>query len=52
MTEGAGRHLLDVSGQQEGETVIRVLKAYGFDQLAHLTAGGPKGGVTFMVKNR
>jgi hypothetical protein len=46
------KHLFDVSGPQEGEVVIRVLKSYGFDQLAHLTAGGPKGGVTFMVKNR
>ena len=46
------KHLFDVSGPQEGEVVIRVLKSYGFDQLAHLTAGGPKGGVTFLVKNR
>jgi hypothetical protein len=51
VTEG-GRPLFDVSGQPEGETVVRVLKAYGFDQLAHLTAGGPKGGITFLVKNR
>jgi hypothetical protein len=51
VTEG-NRHLFDVGGQQEGETVVRVLKAYGFDQIAHLTAGGPKGGVTFLIKNR
>ena len=36
------KHLFDVSAQ-EGEVVIRVLKSYGFDQVAHLTAGGPKG---------
>jgi hypothetical protein len=51
VTEG-GRQLFEVGSAAEGETVVRVLKAYGFDQLAHLTAGGPKGGVTFMVKNR
>ena len=46
------KHLFDVSGPQEGEIVIRVLKSYGFDQFAHLSAGSPKGGITFMVKNR
>ena len=46
------KHLFDVSGPQEGEVVVRVLKSYGFDQMAHLSAGGPKGGVTFLVKNR
>jgi hypothetical protein len=46
------RTLFDVSSQQEGEIVVRVLKAYGFDQMAHLTAGGSKNGITFMVKNR
>ncbi|MBM3981130.1 MAG: hypothetical protein FJ304_12745 [Planctomycetes bacterium] len=51
VTEG-GRQLFEVGSASEGETVVRVLKAYGFDQLAHLTAGGPKGGVMFMVKNR
>jgi hypothetical protein len=51
VTDG-NRPLFDVGGLQEGETVVRVLKAYGFDQLAHLTAGGTKGGVTFLVKNR
>jgi hypothetical protein len=51
VTEGP-RLLFDVSGQQEGETVVRVLKAYGFDQIAHLSAGGPKGGVTYLVKNK
>gem|GEM_PF-1327062 len=51
VTEG-GRYLFVVGGPQEGETVIRVLQAYGFNQIAHLTAGGSKGGITFLVKNR
>lgn len=51
VTEG-GRQLFEVGSAAEGETVVRVLKAYGFDQLAHLTAGGPKGGIMFLVKNR
>ncbi|QJW96649.1 hypothetical protein [Frigoriglobus tundricola] len=46
------KYVFDVSGPQEGEVVIRVLKSYGFDQFAHLSAGSPKGGITFMVKNR
>lgn len=44
--------LFDVSGPQEGEVVVRVLKAFGFDQQAHLSAGTAVGGVKFMVKNR
>jgi hypothetical protein len=51
VSEG-NRFLFAVSGQPEGDTVVRVLKAYGFNQLAHVTAGGPKGGITFLVKNR
>ncbi len=53
VTEG-NRPLIDVSGPQEGEVVVRVLKAYGFDQFAHLNAGAPggTGGVKFLVKNR
>lgn len=47
----AGRQLFEVGSAQEGETVVRVLKAYGFDQSAHLSAGGAKGGITFFVKN-
>ena len=35
----SNKPLVDVSGPQEGEVVLRVLKAYGFDQFAHLTAG-------------
>lgn len=51
VTEG-NKPLFTVGNAQEGEVVVRVLKAYGFDQTAHLTAGGPKGGVTYLVKNR
>ena len=48
----AGKQVFEVGSEQEGETVVRVLKAYGFDQTAHLSAGGAKGGITFLVKNR
>ncbi|MBY0457126.1 MAG: hypothetical protein K2V38_07305, partial [Gemmataceae bacterium] len=48
----AGKQLFEVGSPQEGETVVRVLKSYGFDQTAHLSAGGSKGGITFLVKNR
>ncbi|AWM36460.1 hypothetical protein [Gemmata obscuriglobus] len=48
----SGRQLFEVGSAQEGETVIRVLKAFGFDQSAHLSAGGAKGGISFFVKNR
>lgn len=44
--------LFDVGSPQEGAVVVQVLKAYGFDQLAHLSAGGSKGGVAYLVKNR
>ncbi len=48
----AGKQLFEVGSEREGETIVRVLKAYGFDQTAHMTAGGAKGGITFLVKNR
>lgn len=47
----AGKQLFEVGSAQEGETIVRVLRAYGFDQMAHLSAGGAKGGITFFVKN-
>lgn len=47
----AGRQLFEVGSAQEGETIVRVLRAFGFDQMAHLSAGGAKGGITFFVKN-
>ena len=51
MVTDAGKQLLQVGSAQEGETIVRVLKAYGFDQTAHLSAAGAKGGITFLVKN-
>lgn len=48
----SGKPLLDVGSPQEGDVIVRVLKAYGFDQMAHLGVGIPKGGITFLVKNR
>jgi hypothetical protein len=48
----AGRGLFDVASQQEAEIVARVLQAYGFDQMAHLSSGSSKGGIGFMVKTR
>jgi hypothetical protein len=48
----AGRGLFDASSQQEAEVVARVLQAYGFDQMAHLSSGSAKGGIGFMVKTR
>lgn len=48
----AGKPLVEVASAAEGEVVVRVIRAYGFDQFAHLSAGGAKGGVTYLVKNR
>ena len=48
----AGKQVFEVGSEQEGETIVRVLKAYGFDQTAHLSASGAKGGITFLIKNR
>lgn len=47
-----GKPLYEVGGQREGDVVITVLKAYGFDQMATLSAGGTKGGISFLVKSR
>ncbi|HEY1192383.1 MAG TPA: hypothetical protein VGE74_32470 [Gemmata sp.] len=47
----AGKQLFEVGSAQEGEIIVRVLKAYGFDQTAHLSAGGSKGGIRFFIKN-
>lgn len=46
-----GRHLLDCASAEEGETLVRVLKHYQFDQLCHL-GPSPKLGVTFLAKGR
>lgn len=48
----AGRPLFDAANQQEAEVIARVLQAYGFDQMAHLSSGSAKGGIGFMVKSR
>jgi hypothetical protein len=47
-----GKPLVEVGSPQEGDVIVRVMKAYGFDQMAHLGVGVPKGGITFLVKNR
>jgi hypothetical protein len=52
MVTSAGRGLFDAANQQEAEIVARVLQAYGFDQMAHLSSGSAKGGIGFMVKTR
>ncbi|MBA4189229.1 MAG: hypothetical protein C0467_14630 [Planctomycetaceae bacterium] len=46
-----GRHLFDCVSAEEGETLIRVVKNFGFDQLCHL---GPssKVGVSFLAKGQ
>jgi hypothetical protein len=43
------RHLFDCASQEEGETLIRVLQYYKFDQLCHL-GPSPKVGVSFLAK--
>jgi hypothetical protein len=44
-----GRPLLDCASAEEGETLIRVLKHYQFDQLCHL-GPSPRLGVSFLAK--
>jgi hypothetical protein len=46
-----GRHLFDCANADEGETVIRVVKQFGFDQLCHI---GPPGklGISFLAKGQ
>jgi hypothetical protein len=46
-----GRHLLDCATAEEGETLVRVLKHYQFDQLCHM---GPSArvGLSFFAKGR
>jgi len=46
-----GRHLLDCATAEEGETLIRVVKHFGFDQLCHL-GPTPKLGVSFLAKGQ
>jgi hypothetical protein len=46
-----GRHLLDCASAEEGETLVRVLKHYQFDQLCHM---GPSArvGLSFFAKGK
>jgi hypothetical protein len=44
-----GRYLLDCANAEEGETLIRVMKYFQFDQLCHL-GPTPKTGVSFLAK--
>jgi hypothetical protein len=46
-----GRHLFDCASKEEGETLIRVVRHYKFDQLCHL-GPTPKTGVSFLAKGR
>jgi len=47
----ANRHLLDCASAEEGETLIRVLKHFQFDQLCHL-GPSPRVGVSFFAKGK
>ena len=38
-----GRHLFDCANAEEGETLVRVVKAFGFDQVCHI---GPSQRIT------
>ena len=46
-----GRHLFDCASAEEGDTLVRVVKHFGFDQLCHV---GPnaKVGVSFLAKGQ
>ncbi len=46
-----GRYLFDCANVEEGETLIRLLQYYQFDQLCHL-GPTPKLGVSFLAKSR
>lgn len=46
-----GRHLFTCASAEEGETLIRVVKQYQFDQLCHL-GPSPRVGVSFLAKGR
>jgi len=45
-----GRHLLDVASAEEGETLVRLLKDYKFDQICHM-GPTPKVGISFFARN-
>jgi hypothetical protein len=50
VTEG-GRHLFDVSGPEEGEQLIRLLRHFQFDQVC-LLGQNPRAGLQFLAKGR
>ncbi|HVL13938.1 MAG TPA: hypothetical protein VM529_15320 [Gemmata sp.] len=50
VTEG-GRHLFDCATPDEGETLIRVVRHFGFDQLCHI-GPTPRVGVSFLAKGQ
>jgi hypothetical protein len=44
-----GRHLFDCASAEEGDTIIRLLQYYQFDQLCHIGTN-PKYGISFLAK--
>jgi hypothetical protein len=46
-----GRYLFDCASAEEGDTIIRLLQYYQFDQLCHIGTS-PKQGVSFLAKTR
>lgn len=50
VTEG-GRHLFDVSGPEEGEQLVRVLRHFQFDQVC-LLGQHPRAGLQFLARHR
>lgn len=46
-----GRPLFDVASPEEGEALIRLLRAYHFDQLCHV-GPSPRAGMTFLGRSR
>lgn len=44
-----GRHLFDVTGPEEGETLVRILKAYQFDQLCQV-GQSPRASLFFLAR--
>lgn len=46
-----GRHMFDCASAEEGETLVRVVKAFGFDQLCHV-GPSPRQGVPFFAKGQ
>lgn len=46
-----GRHVFDCASAEEGETLVRVVKSFGFDQLCHF-GPSPRQGVSFLAKGQ